>query len=96
MTESQNFSVTVLSSIPWISTVPPHSVGSRIQLDGREFLFIMRNRYLVFNLFLAHSPETLEFSSDKSSKNVSCNADEMTFRLHLRMGAGYQENQPCD
>ena len=52
--------------------------------------------YLVFNLFLAHNPKTLEFSSDKSSKDLSCNADEVTFRLHLRMGAGYQENQPCD
>lgn len=65
-------------------------------LDGREFLLIIRNTYLVFNLFLAHSPKTLEFSSDKNSKDLSCKADEGTFRLHLRMGAGYPENQPCD
>lgn len=65
-------------------------------LDGREFLLIIRNTYLVFSLFLAHSPKTLEFSSDKNSKDLSCKADEVTFRLHLRMGAGYLENQPCD
>ena len=51
------------------------------KLDGTEFLLIIRNTYLVFNLFLAHSPKTLEFSSDKSSKDLSCNADEVTFSI---------------
>ena len=59
--------------------------------------FIVRNIYKsVFILFLSQSSLiSWTFVSDKTTKGFYY-VNKVTFRKHLRMGSGFQENQPHD
>lgn len=47
--------------------------------------------------FQAHSsPKPQNFISEESHKDVFCYVDVVTVGPYLRMGAGCQDNQPCD
>lgn len=47
--------------------------------------------------FQAHSfPKPQNFLSEESHKDVFCYVDVVTVGPHLRMGAGFEDNQPYD
>ena len=52
---------------------------------------------MVFSQFLAHSPPNpWNFLSAMSGKGVLGYIKEVTFGPHSRVGAGYQDDCPCD
>lgn len=66
-----------------------------ILFEGVILWFMIRNIYLVF--VPISSTELLKpwgFLEDENDQGISCYVNEMTFGMHLRMGAGYQGNQP--
>ena len=57
------------------------------------------NKKYIFGLhpsFWHRAPKTWNFLCDESYKGVFCYVIGLTLEPHLRMGAGCQENQPCD